>query len=376
MATRIERLAEALYQKLTEWATARRWTGTTRKNVPIDEVRRCFHIIYQRRSSDGTATEMLRDSLSVLTARALIVPARATDAERIPLPTKIRIVPVTARSPKAMPRMPRWHPLLYSLEDAWPTATDKQRVRYQAINTWLLSNPDTTVVPLRERTLEIFSAAGDEEAFPFPEKALDDMREGPLFGDQARLLNLLHAVATPPPLLSRRVLEEVAENQWTCVGKGDLLLVVENSATWWSLVRSLPETHNVGHIAWGLGASFMASVRSIVDHNEIRRIRYFGDLDLSGLRIPSIAQRAACTADLPQVLPAAGLYTELFATGRSWQARDPAADEDQAQALAAWLPEEHRDAAAELLMQGRRMAQEWVGYRHLSNTRKWHADLL
>ncbi|GIE90722.1 Wadjet anti-phage system protein JetD domain-containing protein [Actinoplanes regularis] len=375
MATRNERLADALYRELRQWAESRRWPGTTHKGVPIDEVRRCFHAVYQRRSSDSTTTEMLRDSLSVLTARALIVPARTTDAERIPLPVRIRMVPFAARSPKVVPQMPRWHPLLSDIEDAWPTATDRQRARYRAINIWLLSNPDTTPVPLRERALEIFSASGDEESFPSPEKALDGVREGPLFSDRERLLHLLNAVATPPPLLSRRVLEEVAANHWTCVGSGDLLLVVENSATWWSLVKALPETHNVGHVAWGLGASFTASVRSIVDHHEIRRIRYFGDLDLSGLRIPSTAQRAARAAGLPQVLPAVHLYAELFATGRSWQAGDPPVDEDRARLIAGWLPEEHQDAAVRLLIQGRRVAQEWVGYRHLVTTSRWHADV-
>ncbi|MFF0176020.1 Wadjet anti-phage system protein JetD domain-containing protein [Micromonospora profundi] len=376
MAKRTDQLAEALYDKLREWATAKRWRGTTLKAVPIDEVRRCFHAVYQRREGDDAATAMLRASLSVLAERAQIVPVRATDSERIALPQKIKLVPVAPKTRRIVPPMPRWHPQMYDLEDAWPTATDKQRVRYEAINRWLLSNPDTTLVPLRERALEIFSASGDEEGFPSPEKALDGMRDGPLFGDQERLLRLLHAVATPPPLLSKRVLTKVAANHWTHVGDGDLLLVVENSATWWSIVKALPASHNVGHVAWGLGASFMASVRSIADNHEIRRIRYFGDVDLSGLRIPDSAQRTACAAGLPQVRPAVRLYAELFATGRSWRAGDNAVEEGRARSLVGWLPEEHHDAAARLLVEGRRIAQEWVGYRHLVRTRTWHTDLL
>ena len=88
MAKRTDRLAEALYDKLREWATAKRWRGTTLKEVPINEVRRCFHAVYQRREGDDAATAMLRASLSVLAERAQIVPVRATDSERIALPRR------------------------------------------------------------------------------------------------------------------------------------------------------------------------------------------------------------------------------------------------------------------------------------------------
>jgi hypothetical protein len=197
-----------------------------------------------------------------------------------------------------------------------------------------------------------------------------------LFGDRTRLQRVLRAVATPPPLLSRQPLEEAIPNQLTRVGDGDLLLVVENSATWWSIVKALPARHNVGHIAWGLGASFTSSIRSITDNHEIRRIRYFGDVDLSGLRIPDSARRTARTGGLPLVNPAVNLYAALFAIGRSWRAADRAVDEGRARQLAGWLPVELHDAAARLLVGRRRVAQEWVGYRHLTRTTNWHADLI
>ncbi|CCH29400.1 Wadjet anti-phage system protein JetD domain-containing protein [Actinosynnema sp. NPDC047251] len=377
MAKRIDRLGDALYRELLKCAAVRNWPGTTHKEVPIVEVRRCFGEVYQRREGDDGVTAMIRASLSVLVERQLVAPVKATDLERIDLPTKVKLVPTAAKTPKIVPPMPRWHRLLYDLEDFWPTVTDKQRVRYVAINRWLLSNPDTaTIVPLRERALEIFSLFGAEEDFESPEKALDGMRTGPLFGDQERLLHLLRAVATPPPLLSRQLLEEVTPSHLTRVGEGDLLLVVENSATWWSIVKALPALHNLGHIAWGLGASFISSIRSIADNHEIRRIRYFGDLDLSGLRIPDSARRTASVEGLPSVRPAVNLYAELFALGRSWRANDKAVDRARARELVGWLPAEHHDAAVRLLTEGRRIAQEWVGYRHLGQTSKWHADLM
>lgn len=374
MTKRTERLADALYQELLDWAGT--WRGTTHKVVPIDEVRRRFGAVFEHREGDGGITATLQATLSILSDRGQIVLGKATDFERVELPQKIKIVPTVVKAPKAVPPMPRWHRSLYDLEDAWPAATDHQRVRYMAINRWLMGNPDTTEVPLRERSLEIFGTYGSEQDYDSPEKVLDEIRSGPLFGDRTRLQRVLRAVATPPPLLSKQPLEEVVPNQLTRVGDGDLLLVVENSATWWSIVQALPARHNVGHIAWGLGASFTSSIRSITGNYEIRRIRYFGDVDLSGLRIPDLARRAARAGGLPPVSPAVHLYAELFAIGRSWRAADRAANEGRARQLVEWLPIEHRDAAVELLTGRRRVAQEWVGYRHLARTTNWHADLI
>ncbi|MFC5262289.1 hypothetical protein ACFPJ1_09210 [Kribbella qitaiheensis] len=374
MTKRTERLADALYQQLLDGAGA--WSRTTHKVVSIDEVSRCFGAVFERREGDGGIMATLRACLTVLTERELIVPLKATNLEKVELPQKIKLVPTIAKTQKAVPSMPRWHRSLYYLEDAWPTATDHQRIRYVAINRWLMSDPDTTEVPLRERALEVFSTFGTEDDFEFPEKALDGMRSGPLFGDQERLLRLLRAVATPPPLLSKQPLHEVTHNHLTRVGDGDLLLVVENSATWWSIVHALPARHNVGHVAWGLRASFMSSIRSITDNQEIRRIRYFGDLDLSGLRIPDSARHTARANGLPTVSPAVNLYAELFTIGRSWRAAEKSVDEARARRLTGWLPPEHHDSAARLLTEGRRIAQEWVGYRHLARTTEWHSDLL
>jgi hypothetical protein len=374
MTKRTERLADALYQELLDWAAA--WRGTTHKVVPIGEVRRCFGAVFEHREGDGGIAATLRATLSVLADRGQIVPVKATDFEKVELPQKIKLVPTVVKAPKVIPPMPRWHRSLYDLEDAWSAATHHQRVRYVAINRWLMGNPDTTEVPLRERSLEVFGTYGSEQDYDSPEKALDEIRSGPLFGDRERLLRALCAVATPPPLLSKQPLEEAVPNQLTRVGDGDLLLVVENSATWWSIVKALPARHNVGHIAWGLGASFTSSIRSITDHHEIRRIRYFGDIDLSGLRIPDSARHTARANGLPPVRPAVNLYAELFTLGRGWRAADKAVNEGRARQLAGWLPHGHHDAAVRLLTEGRRVAQEWVGYRHLARTTKWHADLI
>lgn len=82
-----------------------------------------------------------------------------------------------------------------------------------------------------------------------PEKVLGTMRFGPLFKDDARLCEVLSAVPAPPSLLSRQPLDEVEPGRLQRVGDGNLLLVLENSATWSSIVNNLPLRHNVGHVA-------------------------------------------------------------------------------------------------------------------------------
>jgi hypothetical protein len=126
----------------------------------------------------------------------------------------------------------------------------------------------------------------------------------------------------------------------------------------------------------GIGRELLGVDRPITDNHEIHRIRYFGDIDLSGLSIPFSAKRTAHSNKLPDVLPASHLYAELFAAGRSWQAGDKAVDEERARKLADWLPAEHQGTAMRLLVEGRRMAQEWVGYQHLMRNRSWEADLI
>jgi hypothetical protein len=51
--------------------------------------------------------------------------------------------------------------------------------------------------------------------------------------------------------------------------------------------RARPEPGPLGWLAWGAGGAFESSVRSAPQLPGVRRIRYFGDLDFEGLRIPS-----------------------------------------------------------------------------------------
>nr|WP_255426978.1 DUF2399 domain-containing protein [Pseudonocardia sp. C8] len=210
------------------------------------------------------------------------------------------------------------------------------------VNRWLFAGgTGAEVVPLRERALEI---TGDEKAF-------DAGLPAPL------TLAILRAARVALPLHREPV------------GDGPVLLVVENADTVHSLTRALrAEPGPVGAVAWGAGNAFTSSVLSLVD-GPPAAIRYFGDLDAAGLRIPARASALAVADGLPPVRPATGLYRELLEHGRPAPA--PTADHSDVD----WLDPGLRGPVRELFAAGHRLAQEAVGRRVLAADRGWRAGL-
>lgn len=253
------------------------------------------------------------------------------------------------------PRPVVWRPALSWAADA--RLTPSQRGTLEHVNGWLHTARDPLVVPMRERSVELF---GDE-------KALDRLLPTGLFGPGRLTLELLRCHRVAP----RFITESVGSGS----GAGDLLLVVENSDTFDSLVRALRRSpgHRVGAVGWGAGAAFEGSVRS-VDRTAAAEIRYFGDLDEKGLRTPTHAAALAQREHLPPVLPAIGLYDALLRLADPQPGQRRVAEATAAQ-LTAWLAPEHRDLAASVLAGGQRLAQEAVGLAYLLRTWEWLTDL-
>jgi hypothetical protein len=129
-------------------------------------------------------------------------------------------------------------------------------------------------------------------------------------------------------------------------------------------------------VGWGAGTGFEASVLSIARlERSIAEVRYFGDLDENGLRIPANASMLAESAGLPSVRPATGLYHAMFQRARG-QAGQRKLTAEAAAGLSAWLDPEHREAASTLLTAGERLAQEAVGLSYLSQHDDWLEGLL
>jgi len=213
---------------------------------------------------------------------------------------------------------------------------------------------DAPVVPTGERSLELF---GDE-------KRLDILRRNRrLFAPGRLSLEALRARLYAPPFAYRQI------------SAGPVALVLENVATYHSVLAALPPTSPVGLVVFGAGTNFSASVCYLTElaregpAASIREIRYFGDLDRRGLEIPIAADAAAREAGLPSVRPAIGLWERLLCVGK--RAAHPSVDTSTAQRLATWLPQPLRLGAQEVLVAGTRLAQEAVGTKLLASDATW-----
>lgn len=371
---KLPRRERELIARLRQWAKDNRRGSGGKTQIPLDAVWAAFQAIHNRNPEGDFEQAVLAHCLDTLEQHGLIKGFQERTPEKISLPVKIWLLPET-RPGRVEEPMPRWHHELHWLADHWRRATPKQRAAYIAINLWLKSDPDLFAVPIRERALEIFAAFGSETDFPMAEKTFDELKSGILFSDPERLDTVLRTFRPPPPLLTEAFPLEEADGHYRRVGTGDVLLVVENSTTWWSIVECLPEHHRLGYVAWGLGGTFRASVRAITAEHRISEIRYFGDLDLSGVRIPLNASRTSTGLGLPPVRPTEVLYGVLLALGRPRTAKEAPAGTREALELTNWLPAQHRGDTITLLSQGNRLAQEWVGYRYLTRNTDWHADI-
>lgn len=296
---------------------------------------------------------LLADALSELVAAGLVTPSAGIDRTgHPPLPRHVDRVAAGSAPPGRSHAEP-WHSeLAWAAERRLTTA---QEAVLRSVNRWLFRGGTRAAAsPLRERAWEI---TGDEKAF-----------DSGLVADGVLTLAVLRAYRADVRLHTERV------------GTGPVCLVVENADTFDSLHRVLTlQPGAVGWVAWGAGAAFGASVLSL-RADPPGAIRYFGDLDPAGLRIPAGADTLARKNGLPPVQPATGLYSALLKHGvpRARFAADGtsrAVPFDRARELVVWMDSPHRDQACAVLVAGTRMAQEAVGLALLRVDDGWRAGL-
>ncbi|MFP5069527.1 hypothetical protein ACLFMI_07655 [Pseudonocardia nantongensis] len=288
--------------------------------------------------SAGTvhARRRLAEALEELVAAGELTATKVTDDGAPPLPRRVKVV--RAPTPVRPPRDTRpWHPELN-----WAAELPNPSPVLRQVSDWLFGGgTHAAEAPLRERALEI---TGDEKAF-----------DGRLPG---RL--------TPETLRARRVRLPLHREP---VGAGPVLLVVENADTFHSLLAALRvDPGPVGAVGWGAGNGFASSVLSLAD-DPPGTIRYFGDLDPAGLRIPARASAAAEAEGVGPVRPATGLYRALLEHGRP--AAVPVVDHSDVD----WLDPGLRGPVRDLFAGGHRLAQEAVGQRVLAGDDGWRDGL-
>jgi hypothetical protein len=323
--------------------------------VPIEVVRDAVRAADLSLVGSPEARDRIAELVAELEAAGVIATPKSPGGwDRSFLPPLPRWVlrPTKTRSPRPQAGLVTWHAALgWAATGRW--SADEQRL-LEAVNAWLIARGPARKVPLQERSLEVL---GDE-------KAIHRFLRGQLFAEGRLSLDLLGVVRSSAPFV------------FTKLGSGPYALVVENSATYRTIVNELPPDSPVGIVVFGGGNGFVRSIEFFAEladsdrlNAPIRHIRYFGDLDADGLRIPINASRVAAELGLPPVRPAAGLYRRLFEFGRP--APDSAVDLDSAAALAGWLPSDLSERATSILMAGERLAQEAVGRDRLTGDSTW-----
>jgi len=301
-----------------------------------------------RRARLAAAIEELREAGAVRVSRGV------DHSESPPLPRFIVRLDRGADAPVGREAaVYAWRPEL-----AWAARLPLRRSEFnalRAIQAFLRDqSTEEPIVPTGERSLELF---GDE-------KRLDVLRRNRrLFAPGRLSLEMLRTRLFSPPFAYRRV------------GAGVLALVLENVATYHSVLATVPADGPVGLVIFGAGVNFSASVCYLAElategpASLIREIRYFGDLDRRGLEIPITADAAARGAGLPPVRPAVGLWARLLRAGQ--RGAHPPVDAPTAERLTAWLPLSLRASAREVLVSGARLAQEAVGTKLLASDPTW-----
>ncbi len=205
------------------------------------------------------------------------------------------------------------------------------------------------VVPIKERSLQIFGE----------EKRLDSLLASALFrSGRLDLRADLRCEIIGVPLAWRRGPVAAAAQP---------VLVIENAATWHSYCRWNETGGHFSAVVYGDGNRFMDGIGFLAEIfrevGGIRPVRYFGDLDPHGLRIPQVASARAQAMGLPAVEADSWSYGELLRLGEG--RGQPAETDPVASALCGWLGE-WADPVRELFAQGQRLAQEHVGWERLS----------
>jgi Uncharacterized protein conserved in bacteria C-term(DUF2220) len=321
-----------------------------RRTVTIEELWGLWDQADPHSAASHERRSRLAAALTELTAAQLTRPsAAAADAGKPKLPRRITLPAAEpSQSAAEATRAVAWRPELAWVPSARLTVAQVEHLR--RINVWLREHGhETDEIPLRERSLQVLGH----------EKTLDRLIRTGLFTPGRLDLALLRTFRTKPPLPVSQV------------GAGPVLLVVENDNTFHSLRTVLAESPGrVGLVAWGAGGAFEASVRSVPDLDQVTEIRYFGDIDADGLRIPRNAAAVAASEGLPSVRSADELYRRLIASDVR-QPGQPPVEPDLALHLAGWLGAELSAPVRDLLTSGERIPQEALTLEALCGDTSW-----
>lgn len=274
----------------------RRLQQSSRKRIPLDDVRRMFFEARPELVSSPMRGAHLLEALRVLEEARLIQLPAVGSWEKLgnpPLPNWIQIGRERATDEREDYSAIPWVPEL----GFWPELKSAALEAAKAINDFLLRRRGCfRQVPIKERSLEIF---GDE-------KRLDAMRTGDTLFAGRMPLSAIGAFQVPLPLPYR-----LAD------APGKPVLILENHNSFWSFGEWNHEAKRYSAVVYGAGEAFRSSGRAL--DQVLREVagvgaEYLGDLDPTGIRIPLDFNRSVGTEDT-RVEPALEFYRWLLENG-------------------------------------------------------------
>lgn len=242
-----------------------------------------------------------------------------------------------------------WQPPLAFVRDGRIGLRFEEIARIDAFLAGLSAQTPPPFVPLKERSLELF---GDE-------KRLDALLATALFRDDRLTLDHLRCFSIPEPLGWQRGLRPDGP-----------VIVIENLSTWHTYVEWDKIRPRFSAVIYGGGNRFVDGVlflRQIFAElgGGPRPVRYFGDLDAAGLRIPRRASQRAVTAGLPAVEPHDESYRWLLDMAAVATAGEVVDDNAGVREDCNWLGE-FAEQGWKLISAGKRLAQERIGWEFVS----------
>lgn len=295
--------------------------------------------------SAAASVEWRARVLAAITALADLgrveVPRTRADRTAEPALPSYVVRPAVPRAAPAEVLQVVWHFDLawVALEENTGRLSVAERRFLTKVNTWLPRRRGV-VVPLRERSLEIFGDEKELEAWAF----------GPLFAPDRLTLELLECESCWPPVEQR------------VFGSGDWL-IIENYTTYVSISRAARRHGFDGRIVWGSGSQVGTRLMALAATGDRpRRCWYFGDIDTGGFQAARLADTRATDLGFGAIAPARGLYRLAITLGhdrRTTGGRTPS--KELTQWICSWLGESLAETVIALVSHGQRIVQENVG---------------
>lgn len=268
-----------------------------------------------------------------------------------PLPRSVDKAPEELLVVESSWRRDPWHPALAWVPEL-PSVSTRTLTFLRRVHAGLARGEFATPAPLKYRSLAL---TGDE-------KRLGRLAVTRLFGEGRLTLDLLGCLPDSLPLA------------WAPVGSAPRVLVFENAEPFIVAHRLLASRADApyGIVAYGGGNAVAKSIgwlRTI--GRPVEAVHYVGDLDRPGLDFARAAARAAAAAGLPPVIAAPGVHAAMLRAAASfgfpcgWTYGEPGGPNSDSERLA-FLPEETRAEAVQVLEGGRRVPEEVLGPAELS----------